>query len=38
VIVGPGERAEGVAVVRDLATGTERRIAMERIDDALAKR
>lgn len=36
VIVGPGERAEGVAVVRDLATGTERRIAVERIADALA--
>jgi histidyl-tRNA synthetase len=36
VIVGPGERAEGVAVVRDLATGGERRVAMERIQDALA--
>ena len=36
VIVGPGERAEGVAVVRDLATGAEQRIAVERIQDALA--
>jgi histidyl-tRNA synthetase len=36
VIVGPKERADGVAVVRDLATGTEQRIAVERIEDALA--
>jgi histidyl-tRNA synthetase len=36
IIVGPGERAEGVAVVRDLATGAEQRIAVERIEDALA--
>jgi histidyl-tRNA synthetase len=38
VIVGPGERAEGVAVVRDLATGVEQRIAVERIQNALANR
>jgi histidyl-tRNA synthetase len=36
VIVGPSERADGVAVVRDLATGTEQRIGVERIEDALA--
>jgi histidyl-tRNA synthetase len=36
VIVGPGERADAVAVVRDLATGAEQRIALEQIEDALA--
>jgi len=36
VIVGPGERAEGVVLVRDLGTGTEQRIAVERIEDAFA--
>ena len=38
VIVGPGERADGVAVVRDLATGAEQRIAVERIEDAFRNR
>jgi histidyl-tRNA synthetase len=35
VIVGPDERARGVAVLRDLADGTETHVALERVEHAL---
>jgi histidyl-tRNA synthetase len=36
VIVGPDERAADVVLIRDLATGAESRVPMERVNDALA--
>jgi histidyl-tRNA synthetase len=35
LIVGPDERARGVAVLRDLADGTETQVALERVEYAL---
>lgn len=37
VIVGPDERREGVAVVRDLGTGGERRVALDALAGALGR-
>ncbi|MDH3496583.1 MAG: histidine--tRNA ligase [Gemmatimonadota bacterium] len=37
VIVGPDERAAGEALVRDLGTGTEARVAFDRLNDVLAQ-
>lgn len=38
VLLGPDERAAGRAVVRDLGTGTEERVALASLADVLARR
>jgi histidyl-tRNA synthetase len=35
LIVGPDERARGVALLRDLVDGTETQVALERVEHAL---
>ncbi len=38
VLIGPDERAAGVAIVRDLETGDESRVAQAELVDAVAAR